>query len=92
MISSLDFLREPRPWTDDIKLRLATKELVATGLYEIAAIKGRLVSSEIPGPHKLQYADALSRWITLIRECYNGPLPEPMSDKELAAYRRKTVQ
>jgi hypothetical protein len=65
--------------------------LIATGLYEIAAIKGRLVSAEVPGPHKLQYAEILARWVTLIREFYSGPLPEPMTDAELAAYRRKTA-
>jgi hypothetical protein len=59
-----------------------------TGLVEIASIKARLLSPEVSGPHKVKYAEILDRWIALLRDHYVGPLPDPMTEAELAAYRR----
>jgi hypothetical protein len=80
-------IRAPGRMTSVVRAS-ATRELIATGLYEIAAIKGRLVSADTSGPNKIRCAEILAKWVVLIQEFYDGPLPEPMTTDELKAYRR----
>jgi hypothetical protein len=81
--SDLSFLKEPQPWKDEVGFRVATKELIASALYEIALLKALLEAPEYSANEKIEFADMIQQWMEMAGEFYDGPWPNAITPAEL---------
>jgi hypothetical protein len=81
--SDPSFMNQPRPWTDDVDFRLATKELIATCLTEIALLKAILECPTYSAADKVEFAEMIPKWMALCSEFYDGPWPNAITQEEL---------